>query len=51
MRDFIIDIALPTIGYFVGVFLCIGSIVFAAAIATNLIDDPVEMALFQDDAQ
>lgn len=44
MRDFVLDIALPTIAYFVSVAFFISVVIFAAAIAVEVVSDPVEVA-------
>jgi hypothetical protein len=49
MRDFLAHVLLPVVGAFVGTFLCIGVLIFAAAIATDLVSSPIDMA--QEDAQ
>jgi uncharacterized membrane protein YczE len=49
MRDFILDIAVPTVAYFISVALCIGIVIFGAGVAIDLISNPTEMAW--EDAQ
>jgi hypothetical protein len=49
MRDFLAHVFLPVVGAFVGTFLCIGVLIFAAAIAADLVSSPIELA--QEDAQ
>jgi Zn-dependent membrane protease YugP len=49
MREFITEIFIPTIAYFVGVALCIGAVVFSTAVVNDLVSSPIEFA--QEDAQ
>lgn len=49
MRDFIIEIFIPTVAYFVGIALCIGVVLFTFAIVNDLVSSPIEFA--QEDAQ
>jgi hypothetical protein len=50
MRDFLTDIALPTTGYFISVALCIGFVLFAFAVVTDIVSDPTDI-VWQEDAQ
>lgn len=49
MRDFILDIAVPTVLYFISVVVCVGAIIIATSMAVDLISNPAEMAW--EDAQ
>lgn len=49
MREFLTDIALPTLGYLFVVVFCIGVVIFEAGVSIDLISNPVEMAW--EDAQ
>jgi uncharacterized membrane protein YczE len=40
MRDFILDIAVPTVAYFISVVICVGVIIFAIGLAVDLISNP-----------
>jgi hypothetical protein len=41
MRDFMLDVAVPTVGYFVAVALCIGLVCFTAGVGIELISNPI----------
>lgn len=49
MREWIIDIAMPTAIYFIGVAACISMIVLGAAVVTDIVNDPSE--IMQEDGQ
>jgi len=42
MRAFIIETAVPVVGYFVAVALCIGLVIFTSAVAIDLVSNPVD---------
>lgn len=43
MCEFIREIALPVVGYCLGVALCIGVVLFAAAVVCDFVSDPTEI--------
>lgn len=49
MRSFILDVAIPTAFYFIGVTACVGLVCFTALVATDIVSDPT--GIMQEDRQ
>ena len=43
MCEFMREIALPVVGYCLGVALCIGVVIFVAAVACDFVSNPAEI--------
>jgi hypothetical protein len=44
IRDALLTIVLPTVGYFIAVVFCIGIVIFVSGIAADLVSDPTTFA-------
>lgn len=47
MREWIVDIAVPTALYFIGVAACVAMVLLTAAIMTDIVSDPT--GIMQED--
>lgn len=49
MRDFILDVAIPTAFCFIVAAACVGLVCFTALVATDIVSDPT--GIMQEDGQ